>query len=110
MYNLRRNALSCALYVAAVIAAPLAYAAVGIAIAPPKAERVSPPWQQGANNDATERGLTFTEPDADNLADFHGDPIHPALALYVGGNYFFAMAPLVHAFEGRYPQYKGRVY
>jgi len=36
--------------------------------------------------------------------------IHPALALYVGGNYFFAMAPLVHAFEERYPQYKGHVY
>ena len=73
-------------------------------------ESVSPPWQSGANNDATQRGLGFTEPDADNLADFHGDPIHPALALYVGGNYFFAMAPLVHAFEARYPEYKGRIY
>ena len=56
------------------------------------------------------RGLPFTEPDADNLADFHGDPVHPSLALYVGGNYFFAMAPLVQAFEARYPQYKGHVY
>ena len=73
-------------------------------------ESVSPPWQLGANNDATQRGLGFTEADADNLADFHGDPIHPALALYVGGNYFFAMAPLVHAFEARYPEYKGRIY
>ncbi|WP_318230462.1 substrate-binding domain-containing protein [Paraburkholderia terrae] len=74
------------------------------------AESVSPPWQGGANNDATERGLTFTEPDADNLADFHGDAIHPVLALCVGGNYFFAMAPLVHAFDERFPQYKGHVY
>jgi molybdate transport system substrate-binding protein len=32
------------------------------------------------------------------------------LVLYVGGNYFFAMAPLVHAFEAHYPQYKGHVY
>ena len=71
---------------------------------------VYPPWQHGANNDATERGLSFTEPDADNLADFHGDPIRPELSLYVGGNYFFAMAPLVHAFEARYPQYKGHIY
>jgi ABC-type molybdate transport system substrate-binding protein len=111
MYNLRKNALARTLCVAAVIAAPLAYAAVGIVTAPPNAaERVDPPWQQGANNDATKRGLSFTEPDADNLADFHGDPLHPALALYVGGNYFFAMAPLVHAFEERYPQYKGHVY
>jgi molybdate transport system substrate-binding protein len=111
MYNFRKNALVCTLCTAAVLAVPLACAAVGSTMAPSKAaERVSPPWQQGANNDATERGLSFTEPDADNLADFHGDPIHPALALYVGGNYFFAMAPLVHAFEERYPQYKGHVY
>jgi molybdate transport system substrate-binding protein len=73
-------------------------------------QEVYPPWQHGANNDKTTRGLSFTEPDADNLADFHGDPIHPSLVLYVGGNYFFAMAPLVHAFEARYPQYKGHVY
>jgi molybdate transport system substrate-binding protein len=80
--------------------------AVGIA----HSQDVYPPWQHGANNDKTTRGLSFTEPDADNLADFHGDPIHPSLVLYVGGNYFFAMAPLVHAFETRYPQYKGHVY
>lgn len=75
-----------------------------------KSESLYPPWQHGANNDRTERGLEFTEPDADNLADFHGDPFHAELSLYVGGNYFFAMAPLVKAFETRYPQYRGRVY
>jgi molybdate transport system substrate-binding protein len=73
-------------------------------------QSVSPPWQQGANDDVANRGLEFTEPDADNLADFHGDPVHPALVLYVGGNYFFAMAPLVHAFEDQYPEYRGRLY
>lgn len=77
------------------------------AAAPPT---VSPPWQQGANNDAAERGLEFTEPDADNLADFHGTPTNPSLALYVGGNYFFAMAPLVQAFESIHPEYRGRIY
>ncbi len=71
---------------------------------------VSPPWQNGANNDVVERGLEFTEPDADNLADFHGTPTNPALALYVGGNYFFAMAPLVKAFEALHPEFKGRLY
>jgi len=70
----------------------------------------SPPWQHGQNNDADPRGLEFTEPDADNLADFHGNPNHPALSLYVGGDYYFAMAPLVAAFEAKYPQYKGRLY
>ena len=69
-----------------------------------------PPWQHGANNDSLERGLEFTVPDADNLADFHGDPGDPLLVLYVGGNYFFAMAPLVRAFEARYPQYRGRLF
>lgn len=70
----------------------------------------TPPWQNGKNNDAIERGLQFTVPDADNLADFHGNPQNPALSLYVGGNYFFAMAPLVKAFEEKNPQYQGKLY
>jgi molybdate transport system substrate-binding protein len=73
-------------------------------------DSVYPPWQHGANNDAVDRGMEFTVPDADNLADFHGDPGAPLLVLYVGGNYFFAMAPLVQAFEERYPQYKARLF
>ena len=73
-------------------------------------EALSPPWQNGANDDATDRGFDFTVPDADNLADFHGDPVNPKLALYVGGNYFFAMAPLVQAFEKLHPEFKGRIY
>lgn len=73
-------------------------------------ESLSPPWQHGANNDASPRGFEFTVPDADNLADFHGDPANPKLALYVGGNYFFAMAPLVHAFEQLHPEYEGHIY
>jgi len=69
-----------------------------------------PPWQHGANNDVADRGLEFTVPDADVLADFHGDPANPLLVLYVGGNYFFAMAPLVQRFEARHPEYRGRLY
>lgn len=71
---------------------------------------VFPPWQHGANNDAVERGLGFTVPEVDDLADFHGDLDDPKLVLDVGGNYFFAMAPLVKAFEAGHPEYKGRVY
>ena len=44
------------------------------------------------------------------LPTFTATPIIRTLSLYVGGNYFFAMAPLVHAFEARYPQYKGHLY
>jgi ABC-type molybdate transport system substrate-binding protein len=71
---------------------------------------VFPPWQKGENNDALNRGLDFTVPEVDSLADFHGDITDPKLVLYVGGNYFFAMAPLVKAFEARHPDYKGRIY
>jgi len=71
---------------------------------------VYPPWQNGANNDAVERGLEFTVPQVDVLADFHGDPVNAQLLLYVGGNYFFAMAPLVKLFEGYHPELRGRIY
>lgn len=94
-----------------ILAALALLGAVGVASAQTaRAPDPSPPWQNGRNNDAANRGLEFTVPDADNLADFHGDPEHPALSLYVGGNYFFAMAPLVSAFEAKYPEYKGHVY
>jgi molybdate transport system substrate-binding protein len=73
-------------------------------------ESVFPPWQHGTNNDAVDRGLGFTVPEVDNLADFHGDLDAPKLVLYVGGNYFFAMAPLVKAFEADHPEYKGHIY
>lgn len=73
-------------------------------------ESLSPPWQHGANNDTADRGLDFTVPDADNLADFHGNPVNPKLTLYVGGNIFFAMPALIQTFEKQHPQYKGRIY
>jgi molybdate transport system substrate-binding protein len=73
-------------------------------------DSILPPWQHGTNNDAADRGLEFTVPEADVLADFHGDPSNPLLVLYVGGNYFFAMAPLVQAFEARHPQYRARLF
>ncbi|MDB5395401.1 MAG: putative sulfate-binding protein [Rhodospirillales bacterium] len=44
------------------------------------------------------------------MADFHGDITDPKLVLYVGGNYFFAMGPLVVAFEKEHRDYKGRIY
>lgn len=72
--------------------------------------QIFPPWQHGLNNDALHRGLEFTVPEVDVLADFHGDITDPKLVLYVGGNYFFAMAHLVKAFEDSHPDYKGRIY
>ncbi len=74
------------------------------------ATEVFPPWQRGMNNDAAERGLAFTVPGVDVMADFHGDLADPKLVLFVGGNYYFAMAPLVSAFEASHPEYKGQLF
>ena len=98
----------------AVLATALA-AALLLPLAAQAAERVQhgsifPPWQHGENNDAAQRGLSFTVPQVDDLADFHGDVSDPKLVLYVGGDYFFAMAPLVAAFEQQHPEFKGRIY
>ncbi|HEV7216394.1 MAG TPA: substrate-binding domain-containing protein [Chloroflexota bacterium] len=78
--------------------------------APAGTRDIFPPWQHDENNDALNRGLEFTVPEVDNLPDFHGDITNPQLVLYVGGNYFFAMAPLVAEFEREHPEYKGRLY
>ncbi|MHB8886676.1 MAG: substrate-binding domain-containing protein [Methylovirgula sp.] len=73
-------------------------------------DAIFPPWQGGANNDVTQRGFEFTVPEVDDLPDFHGNPFGAKLVLYVGGNYFFAMAPLVAEFERLNPEYKGKLY
>ena len=75
-----------------------------------EAEQIFPPWQHEANNDTVKRGLEFTVPQVDVLADFHGNLNDPKLVLYVGGNYFFVLAPLVKEFEDEHPEYKGRLY
>jgi molybdate transport system substrate-binding protein len=82
----------------------------GKAEPPSYKESVFPPWQHGENNDALDRGFEFTVPEVDDMADFHGDLTDPKLVLYVGGNYFFAMAPLVKAFERENPAYKGKLF
>ena len=106
-----RTALTMAFALAATAAVTAVSLTTGAAAtdAPPQ-QSLFPPWQNGTNNDAVDRGLEFTVPEFDNMADFHGDPADPKLVLYVGGNYFFAMAPLVAAFEGANPAYKGRLF
>lgn len=82
----------------------------GAAQVPHYQEQIFPPWSHGANTDVTDKGLQFTVPEVDSLADFHGDITNPALVLYIAGNYYFAMAPLVHTFEASHPEYRGRIY
>lgn len=73
-------------------------------------EQVFPPWSHGRNNPAIDKGLVFTVPEVDDLPDFHGSLDNPRLVIFVGGNYYFAMAPLVAAFEKAHPEIRGRIY
>src|SRR6201984_2573266 len=100
-----KTALGAAALVAALLLPLAAHSAE-----PVQHDSIFPPWQHGENNDATQRGFEFTVPQVDDLADFHGSVTDPELVLYVGGNYFFAMAPLVAAFEQQHPEFKGRIY
>ncbi|MDA8348412.1 MAG: substrate-binding domain-containing protein [Pseudomonadota bacterium] len=96
---------------AALLAGPAQAAGVARAAAPPRyAERLFPPWSQGANDPALHQGLRFTVPEIDDMPDFHGNLDHPALVIFVGGNYYFAMAPLVRAFSVRHPRLRGRIF
>ena len=81
------------------------------AVQPPHyKEGVFPPWSGLANDPAVHKGLTFTVPEVDDLPDFHGNPFQARLVIFVGGNYYFAMAPLVQAFERVYPRIKGKLF
>ena len=73
-------------------------------------EAIFPPWSGGNNNSATNKGFKFTVPEVDDMPDFHGDPFHAKLVLYIGGNYYFAVAPLVNAFEKLHPNLKGEIF
>ncbi len=72
--------------------------------------QIFPPWSDGRNDPVLRKGLEFTVPEVDDLPDFHGDPFTSRLTIFVGGNYYFAMAPLVHAFEKVHPSLRGHIY
>ncbi len=74
------------------------------------ADSIYPPWSHGTNDPAVRRGLEFTVPEVDDLPDFHGNPCGARLTIFVGGNYYFAMAPLVAAFEKAHPELRGEIY
>lgn len=82
----------------------------GKAQAPHYQEQIFPPWSHGGNSDVADKGFEFTVPEVNSLADFHGDITNPALVLYIAGNYYFAMEPLVRAFEDSHPEYRGHIY
>jgi ABC-type molybdate transport system substrate-binding protein len=73
-------------------------------------EAIDPPWQHGDGSDAAERGLEFTVPPVDVLADFHGSLDNPQLVLFASGNYFFALGQAVEAFGRAHPRYRGHIF
>ena len=77
---------------------------------PPFDEKLYPPWSHGGNDPATDRGLEFTVPDVDDMADFHGSIDNPKLVMFIGGNYFFVLGPLAEAFQKEYPEYRGHIF
>jgi ABC-type molybdate transport system substrate-binding protein len=82
----------------------------GKAEAPQYQGRVFPPWSHGKNNPATNKGVDVTVPEVNDLPDFHGSMDNPELVIFVAGNYYFAMAPLVAAFEKQNLDLKGHIY
>lgn len=115
MLRIRRIAVATALALAAtgaLAASPPAESAGwgGHVQAPQYKEAIFPPWQHGANAPALDKGLELTVPEVNDLPDFHGDPVSARLSIFVAGNYYFAMAPLVAEFEKEHPAFRGRVY
>jgi ABC-type molybdate transport system substrate-binding protein len=114
IHNIKRKLALCGALALALCGGSAASAAdtgwQGKAEPPQYKESIFPPWQNGTNNDALNKGFLFTVPEVDDMADFHGDLTDPKLILYIGGNYYFAVAPLVKTFEQEHPQYKGRVF
>ncbi len=117
MKRTAKHMLAAALGASLLISLPALQAHAGYAdwqggkVQPPQYKgEIFPPWQHGANAPATNKGLEFTVPEVNVLSDFHGNLDHPKLVIFVAGNYYFAMGPLVAAFEKAHPQYKGRIY
>jgi len=72
--------------------------------------QVAPPWSQGANNPAIQKGYEFHVADIDNVPDLHGNPADAQLVLFIGGNQFFVLPRLIAAFEQRHPELRGHIF
>ncbi len=72
--------------------------------------RIAPPWSNGANNPAADKGYEFHVPDIDNVPDLHGNPANAKLVLFIGGNQFFVLPKLVAGFIKLHPALSGRIF
>jgi ABC-type molybdate transport system substrate-binding protein len=70
----------------------------------------APPWSQGKNNPAADKGYVFPVDDIDNVPDLHGNPANAELVLFIGGNQFMVLPNLIAGFEQLHPELRGRIF
>ena len=85
-------------------------AAISGAIAISLFSQFAPPWSEGKNNPAPDKGYVFQVPDVDNVPDLHGNPEDVKLVLFIGGNQFFVLPELVSTFEKQHPDLRGHIF
>ena len=78
--------------------------------AAPLFSQATPPWSQGKNNPAADKGYEFQVPDIDNVPDLHGNPEGAKLVLFIGGNQFFVLPELLSAFLKQHPNLQGHIF
>ncbi|HEY6939241.1 MAG TPA: substrate-binding domain-containing protein [Terriglobales bacterium] len=81
---------------------------VGFGIAVPAQQ--APPWSQGRNNPAADKGYVFQVDDVDNVPDLHGNPVGAELVLFIGGNQFMVLPDLIAGFEKQHPELRGHIF
>jgi hypothetical protein len=69
-----------------------------------------PPWSQGRNDPARDKGFVFHVEDIDNVPDLHGNPADARLVLFIGGNQFFVLPRLIAGFEKKHPELAGHIF
>ena len=79
-------------------------------LTPVAGAQIPPPWSQGRNDPAIDRGSVFRVDDIDNPVDLHGNPMDARLVLFIGGNEFMVLPDLIAAFERRHPDLRGRIF
>ncbi len=84
--------------------------ALSIFSAAPLLAQANPPWSNGANNPATNKGYVFQVGSVDNIPDLHGDPANAKLVLFIGGNQFFVLPQLISGFVKQHPELRGHVF
>jgi ABC-type molybdate transport system substrate-binding protein len=70
----------------------------------------APPWSQGRNNPAADKGYVFQVDDVDNVPDLHGNPAGAQLVLFIGGNQFMVLPDLIEGFEKQRPELRGHIF